>query len=293
MPQTFRVLQCYSCKTFQVQQVKKSNKWTCKLCNEKQSVIKVYDQGSAIDCRKQVQRLNMTRKEKDDAIATCVQPPEGYSDVYSTESGDDSPQLAATERQRPATILSGMNGRWALFADPKESESDQDEGEDEGRDTFTTSRTEFEQICKKLRKEKSCVRSAQHRLTGFHPVSKRKPAGSDDSLKSSSTHSLPASLYQKSDSLFPYSSVGDAMDTMLTESVERTSSLKCLHSDDYQYSGVQGSYRRFEEEKDKAAEKPVSVASSGARSSHSKDSLKLSKWSKFLPQNIEEGDLNN
>lgn len=139
---------------------------------------------------------------------------------------------------------------------------------------------------------------SQHRLTGFHPVSKRKPAGTDNPLKSSSTHSLPASLYQKSDSLFPYSSVGDAMNTMLTESVERTSSLKCLHSDDYQYSGVPGSYRKFEEEekelvKDKAAEKLVSVASSGARSSHSKDSLKLSKWSKFLPQNIEEGDLSN
>ena len=88
------------------------------------------------------------------------------------------------------------------------------------------------------------------------------------------------------------------MNTMLREPVERTSSLKCLHSDNYQYSDVHGSYRKFKEGeekepvKDKTTEKPVSAVS-GARSSHSKDSLKLSKWSKFLPQNIEEGDLSN
>lgn len=76
--------------------------------------MQVYDQGSAVDCRKQVQRLNMMRKEKDDTMyayiytvvvqcsyicyfpyrATCsMQPPEGYSDVYATESGDDSPPM--------------------------------------------------------------------------------------------------------------------------------------------------------------------------------------------------------
>lgn len=42
MPQEFHVLQCYSCFTFQVHQVKKSsNKWNCKLCGEKQSIKKV------------------------------------------------------------------------------------------------------------------------------------------------------------------------------------------------------------------------------------------------------------
>jgi len=45
--------------TFQVHQVKKSKKWACKVCGEKQSVKKVYAQGSGLDCRKHVQKLNM------------------------------------------------------------------------------------------------------------------------------------------------------------------------------------------------------------------------------------------
>ncbi|CAL1534921.1 unnamed protein product [Lymnaea stagnalis] len=37
----FQVLRCSKCKTFQVMQVTKSPKWKCKLCAEKQSLIKV------------------------------------------------------------------------------------------------------------------------------------------------------------------------------------------------------------------------------------------------------------
>jgi len=40
-PQVFRVIRCYNCGTFQVEQVKKSNKWKCKLCGEAQSLKKV------------------------------------------------------------------------------------------------------------------------------------------------------------------------------------------------------------------------------------------------------------
>lgn len=37
----FLVLRCYACHTFQVQQQKKVNKFVCKMCGEKQSVMKV------------------------------------------------------------------------------------------------------------------------------------------------------------------------------------------------------------------------------------------------------------
>ncbi|ESO85983.1 hypothetical protein LOTGIDRAFT_69762, partial [Lottia gigantea] len=62
-PQEFHVLQCHQCKTFQVQQVKKVLKWSCKLCGEKQSVLRVYGRGSGADCRKHVQNLNTLRGE--------------------------------------------------------------------------------------------------------------------------------------------------------------------------------------------------------------------------------------
>ncbi|XP_077182736.1 MRN complex-interacting protein isoform X2 [Paroedura picta] len=40
MAQQFQVLRCYFCQMFQVQQIKKTQKWSCKICNEKQSVLK-------------------------------------------------------------------------------------------------------------------------------------------------------------------------------------------------------------------------------------------------------------
>ncbi|KAL0974295.1 hypothetical protein UPYG_G00218430 [Umbra pygmaea] len=61
MVQEFHVLRCYSCQTFQVLQVKKSNKWSCKMCGEKQSVIKEFGRGSGVDCRRHVQKLNARR----------------------------------------------------------------------------------------------------------------------------------------------------------------------------------------------------------------------------------------
>ncbi|KAK7801604.1 hypothetical protein U0070_013140 [Myodes glareolus] len=39
--QQSRVLRCCSCHLFQAHQVKKSLKWTCKACGEKQSFVRV------------------------------------------------------------------------------------------------------------------------------------------------------------------------------------------------------------------------------------------------------------
>ncbi|PNJ18568.1 MRNIP isoform 8 [Pongo abelii] len=39
-PQRSRVLRCCSCRLFQAHQVKKSVKWTCKACGEKQSFLR-------------------------------------------------------------------------------------------------------------------------------------------------------------------------------------------------------------------------------------------------------------
>uniref|UniRef100_A0A3Q1EWG0 MRN complex-interacting protein N-terminal domain-containing protein n=1 Tax=Acanthochromis polyacanthus TaxID=80966 RepID=A0A3Q1EWG0_9TELE len=36
-------------------------KWSCKLCGEKQSLLKEYGRGSGADCRRHVQKLNAMR----------------------------------------------------------------------------------------------------------------------------------------------------------------------------------------------------------------------------------------
>ncbi|CAK9174164.1 unnamed protein product [Ilex paraguariensis] len=64
MPTIFIALQCCQCSTMQVKQQKKSsNKWICVVCNQKQSVRKVFAQGlMAKDVRKFVQSFNMSRQ---------------------------------------------------------------------------------------------------------------------------------------------------------------------------------------------------------------------------------------
>ncbi|KAJ8960787.1 hypothetical protein NQ318_020082 [Aromia moschata] len=66
MPQDFHVLQCYSCESFQVDIIKKVPKWCCKMCGEKQSVIKVFAKGNGRECRLCVQELNEARIKSED-----------------------------------------------------------------------------------------------------------------------------------------------------------------------------------------------------------------------------------
>ncbi|XP_020221978.1 MRN complex-interacting protein isoform X2 [Cajanus cajan] len=76
----FIALQCSQCSTMQVKQKKKSsNKWSCAICNQKQSVRRVFAQGlMAKDLRKFVQDFNMSRKSFDDGdspLAGTLDPP--------------------------------------------------------------------------------------------------------------------------------------------------------------------------------------------------------------------------
>ncbi|CAH8440424.1 unnamed protein product [Schistosoma rodhaini] len=58
MPVQFWVLCCSKCCTFQVHHRIKSKTWVCKVCSCKQSVLKVFAEGIAQECRKVVQKLN-------------------------------------------------------------------------------------------------------------------------------------------------------------------------------------------------------------------------------------------
>lgn len=66
MTQKFNVIRCFSCSTFQVHQMKKSQKWACKVCGEKQSLMKIYGQGTGAECRQHVQKLNLRQQDMDE-----------------------------------------------------------------------------------------------------------------------------------------------------------------------------------------------------------------------------------
>ncbi|XP_028028543.1 MRN complex-interacting protein [Bombyx mandarina] len=87
MPQLFQVLRCYKCSVFQVHQGKKSNKWKCKLCGEKQSIKRHYGLGTSKDCRIHVQKLNGIRGVIDEL----------YDSTSPNESIDENTETEITE----------------------------------------------------------------------------------------------------------------------------------------------------------------------------------------------------
>jgi hypothetical protein len=85
MPQEFVVLRCFKCLTFQVHQAKKSPKWNCKICNEKQTVKRMFGRGSGKECRIIVMEMNGLRQQVEDNQEEIVQDV-----VYGDAHNDDS-----------------------------------------------------------------------------------------------------------------------------------------------------------------------------------------------------------
>ncbi|KAH9489392.1 hypothetical protein Btru_056351 [Bulinus truncatus] len=93
----FHVLRCTFCHIFQVLQVTKTSKWKCKLCGEKQSIIKVYGRGTGVDCRKHVQKLNTLRGKIDQEVqenyllSVLSDPPKAKSSDHDSQTVEDLP----------------------------------------------------------------------------------------------------------------------------------------------------------------------------------------------------------
>ncbi|KAM6951934.1 MRN complex-interacting protein [Lycodopsis pacificus] len=117
MVQEFHVLRCSTCESFQVQQVKKVNKWSCKLCGEKQSLLKEFRRGSGADCRRHVQKLNASRgamMEEQDTWSLRKQVEADRQDVPEEH-----------DQMRPTG-----SSRWSKYLDtPEEAEPEQEEEE--------------------------------------------------------------------------------------------------------------------------------------------------------------------
>ncbi|KAI9209640.1 uncharacterized protein BJ171DRAFT_576432 [Polychytrium aggregatum] len=136
---TYQVLRCYedSCRMFQVHQVKKVNKWQCRVCGEKQSTIKVFlTSPQASECRTFVQNMNMARgraeedllnqrqsREEDQAAVPqrqeCRLPTRSKWEDYVDEEPDDETgehddQGGSSLPQQP---WQGATSKWSTFAD--------------------------------------------------------------------------------------------------------------------------------------------------------------------------------
>nr|XP_047913277.1 MRN complex-interacting protein [Anser cygnoides] len=122
------VLRCCSCRLFQAQQAKRSAKWSCSVCGQRQALLKVYGRGSGRDCRHHVQKLNSLQGEAEEAIARtarCIE--ESVNDNENTAAhGEDS-----SVQQEGRVEVS----RWSKYLD-KGSEDQEEEEESTERQQF-------------------------------------------------------------------------------------------------------------------------------------------------------------
>ncbi|XP_014803316.1 PREDICTED: UPF0544 protein C5orf45 homolog isoform X2 [Calidris pugnax] len=124
-------LRCCRCRLFQVQQAKRSGKWSCSVCGQRQALQKIYGQGSGPDCRNHVQKLNLLQGEAEEAI--------GWTPRYVEESVNDSKNIAAQHEDSSVQQEGRAEvSRWSKYLD-KDSE-DQEDGKEEAD-------TERQQFC--------------------------------------------------------------------------------------------------------------------------------------------------
>lgn len=110
----FLAVQCYQCSTMQAKQQKKSNnKWSCAICNEKQSLQKIFARSTAAkDIRKFVQDFNMSRHLKDaQAMHNVITGPE--EEIADLNSWEDGAEIIQEEEN--SFIQDRQQSKWAEY----------------------------------------------------------------------------------------------------------------------------------------------------------------------------------
>ncbi|XP_037719451.1 MRN complex-interacting protein [Drosophila subpulchrella] len=106
MSQEIRVLQCIQCQMYQVDIVKKANKWQCKICRQKQNLLKEFFRGSGPECRAKVQQLNLERGLQEEKLE---------EDLFLTAQEQVDQMENSLEKQN-STPQKKMN-KWADYVD--------------------------------------------------------------------------------------------------------------------------------------------------------------------------------
>ncbi|KAG0499891.1 hypothetical protein HPP92_004582 [Vanilla planifolia] len=91
MPILFIAVQCVQCSTMQIKQQKKSsNKWTCAICNQKQSMRRIHGRSYlARDLRHFVQEFNLSRMRlESDAGQPFLSPPTEECRIGAEDKGE-------------------------------------------------------------------------------------------------------------------------------------------------------------------------------------------------------------
>lgn len=101
-------------KCLQVHQTKKSNKFTCKICGDKQTVKRHYGLGNGKECRIHVQKLNGVRGEIDE-----------LNEVTPTDTDSDE-ETEPTQVIKPNIKInkSKFKSKWSNFVDKEKEDNE-------------------------------------------------------------------------------------------------------------------------------------------------------------------------
>ncbi|XP_020638306.3 MRN complex-interacting protein isoform X2 [Pogona vitticeps] len=208
MAQQFQVLRCCSCHVFQVQQVrqtcpsvevKKSKKWNCKICNEKQSVLKVFGQGSGSDCRHHVQKLNLLQRDREQTpmnIPRCIEEP--------VQIGNENTVVNLEEKLDWQDKRFESVSRWTKYLDERCEEQEKEVGEEEmvltEKQQICSSREKTAKHPRKRKKTSLCIIDGQGQM-------EQSVSGFADNVKSFENSPDSITLYTKNCGDVPCKSV--------------------------------------------------------------------------------------
>lgn len=112
-------------------QVKKSLKWTCKACGEKQSFFRAYGEGSGADCRRHVQKLNLLQGQISELSLRSL---EESVNAEEEENADPLQAVHASLQEKPQPSES----RWLKYLESDSKDLGLEEG---GTPSATTTET--------------------------------------------------------------------------------------------------------------------------------------------------------
>ncbi|XP_050089386.1 MRN complex-interacting protein [Anopheles aquasalis] len=122
MPQELRVVRCFQCLKYQVDIVKKANKWACKMCGVKQSFTREFYRGTGKDCRSVMMALterNITMDRQQEEIAQLVL--EGVIQLPKPVARVDVDEKPATTQRSDETP-----NKWEPFVEKQEPDDSSD-----------------------------------------------------------------------------------------------------------------------------------------------------------------------
>ncbi|KAM7042252.1 MRN complex-interacting protein [Acridotheres tristis] len=102
---------------------KRSGRWSCSVCGQRQAVQKVYGQGSGLECRRHVQKLNLLQGEAEEALgwtSWCVE-----DSVNDSKNGTAQHEDSSVRQERRTE----EGSRWSKYLDQESEDHEDDEEE--------------------------------------------------------------------------------------------------------------------------------------------------------------------